>query len=179
MPFYAIQVRTGGEARFLQHARRPAEAGAGAALVWPRRNLRIRRAGTWSDSLAPVFPGYLFVRAARVDEALFAALRPAPGFLRFLPSNDRIQPLGPGDQQLLSHFLSFGEILDRSLVRFDEDRRIRVVSGPLKGLEGRIVRVDRRKQRARVRLEMYEDSFEIDFGFERLEDTAPGAAPPG
>ena len=32
-----------------------------------------------------------------------------------------------------------------------------------------IVRVDRRKGRARVRLEMYEDSFEVDFGFEALE----------
>ncbi len=173
MPFFAIQVRTGGEARFLTRAR------GAAALVWPRRSLRIRKSGIWSDSLAPVFPGYIFVRAARVDEALFAALRSTPGFLRFLPSNDHIQPLGPGDQQLLSHFLSFGEILDRSLVRFDENRRIRVISGPLKGLEGRIVRVDRRKGRARVRLEMYEDSFEIDFGFESLEGSTPEADTPG
>ncbi len=167
MPFFAVQVRTGGESRFLQQAREV--AGEPAELLWPRRRLRIRTAGTWSDSLAPVFPGYLFVRAPRVGERLFAALRSVPGFLRFLPSNDRIQPLGPGDERLLAHLLSFGEILDRSLVRFDEDRRIRVVSGPLKGLEGRIVRVDRRKGRARVRLEMYADSFEIDLGFEGLE----------
>ena len=44
------------------------------------------------------FPGYLFVRAPRIDEDLFAALRSVPGFLRFLPSNDRIQSLSPGDQ---------------------------------------------------------------------------------
>ena len=75
---------------------------------------------------------------------------------------------------MLSHFLAFGEIVDKSMVTFDEDRRIRVLSGPLKGLEGRIVRVDRRKGRAKVRLEMYEDSFEIDFGFESLE-AAPHA----
>jgi len=39
----------------------------------------------------------------------------------------------------------------------------------LKDLEGRIVRVDRRKGRARVRLELYADSFEVDFGFEALD----------
>ena len=142
MPYFAVQVRTGREARYLHHARRA--AGEEASLLWPRRSLRIRRAGIWSDSLAPVFPGYLFVRAPRISEDLFSTLRSVPGFLRFLPSNDRIQPLSPGDQQLLSHFLSFGEILDRSLVCFDENKRIRVISGPLKGLEGRIIRVDRR-----------------------------------
>jgi transcriptional antiterminator NusG len=36
-----------------------------------------------------------------------------------------------------------------------------------------IVKVDRRKGRARVRLEMYEDSFEVDFGFEALDSAAP------
>ena len=52
---------------------------------------------------------------------------------------------------------------------FDEHNRIRVISGPLKGLEGQIVKVDRRKGRARVKLELYEDSFMIDFGFDSLE----------
>ncbi len=52
---------------------------------------------------------------------------------------------------------------------FDENKRIRIVAGPLKNLEGMIVRVDRRKGRARVRLALYEDSFEVDFGFEALE----------
>jgi transcriptional antiterminator NusG len=36
-------------------------------------------------------------------------------------------------------------------------------------MEGLIVKVDRRKGRARVRLELYENSFLIDFGFDALE----------
>ncbi len=175
MPFYAVQVWTGSEPRFLTAARKA--AAGDASLVWPRRSLRIRRAGVWRDSLAPVFPGYLFVRAPALDSELYAAIRRAPGFLRFLPSNDSIVALGSKDQDLLSHFLAFGEVVDKSIVTFDENRRIRVVSGPLKGLEGRIIRVDRRKGRARVKLELYEDSFEIDFGFEALEG-APGGEPP-
>jgi len=172
MPFFAVQIWTGSETRFLAAARKA--AGGDASLIWPRRSLRIRRGGIWRDSLAPVFPGYLFVQAPRVDTDLYASLRRSPGFLRFLRSNDNIVALGQKDQQMLSHFLAFGEVVDKSMVTFDENRRIRVVSGPLKGLEGRIIRVDRRKGRARVKLELYEDSFEIDFGFEALEGTVGG-----
>lgn len=174
MLYYALQVRTGKESQYLSMAgRRTPEA----KLLWPRRRLRIRRSGQWKDSLAPLFPGYLFLRANGYDDVPWHQLRRIPDFLRFLPANDRIVPLDERDQATLTHFLSFGEVVDKSLVIFDENRRIRVVSGPLKGLEGRIVKVDRRKGRAKVRLDIYADAFEIDFGFEILEGVvAPPAA---
>jgi len=168
MPFFAIQVMTRYEDRFLSIAQ-SRFANGNARLLWPRRSLRIRRGGEWKDSLAPVFPGYLFLQAEDVNPTLFSTLKQAPGFVRFLLSNDNITPLGKKDQELLSHFLSFGEIVDRSLAYFDENRRIRILAGPLKGLEGKIIKVDRRKGRAKVKLEMYEDSFAIDFGFDSLE----------
>jgi transcriptional antiterminator NusG len=165
MRYFALQVRTGKEARFITVARRRHPE---ASLLWPRRSLRIRKGGEWKDSLAPLFPGYLFLRAEDFDDVPWRALNSLPDFVRFLPSNDRIVPLDEHDQATLSHFLSFGEVVDRSVVTFDENRRIRVVSGPLQGLEGRIVKVDRRKGRAKVRLDIYADAFEIDFGFDIL-----------
>ena len=80
---------------------------------------------------------------------------------------------------LLGHFLSFGEVAGQSVVTFDEKRRIRVISGPLLGLDGQIVKVDHRKRRARVRLSLYEESFEIDFEFEALEGQVDNPAPLG
>jgi transcriptional antiterminator NusG len=182
MPYYALQVWTQAERRFLEHAR--VRAGTVAdRLFFLRRNLRIKRRGRWRPETAPLFPGYIFLQAEAADPETTSALKALPGFTRFLPSNDRIQPLDARDEELVRHFLSFGEILDTSLVVFDEKRRIRVVAGPLKGLDGQIVKVDRRKQRARVRLELYEEAFEIDFGFEALEpSTKPGGSadtPPG
>jgi len=172
MPFFALQVWTGNEARFVALADRML-AGSGVRLLWPRRSLRIRRAGIWRDSIAPIFPSYVFLQSPDVDPGLYAELKRTPGFVRFLPSNEALAPLEQKDQGLLSHFLSFGEVVQKSAALFDENRRIRVISGPLKNLEGLIVRVDRRKGRARVRLEMYEDSFEVDFGFEALDSAAP------
>ena len=168
MSFFALQIWTGDEARFLSIATQRVHD-TGVRFYWPRRSLRIKRGGSWKESLAPIFPGYMFLQAESVDPGLFGTLKEAPGVLRFLLSNENIVALERADQELLTHFLGFGEIVAKSLVYFDENKRIRVVSGPLKGMEGRIVRVDRRKGRAKVRLEMYQDSFEIDFGFESLE----------
>ena len=168
MRFYALQIWTGDEEKFLALAGKRLPAGE-CQLLWPRRSLRIRRGGKWHESLAPIFPSYLFLQSSSVPPDIYAVIRHTPGFIRFLPANDNVRPLESKDQALLSHFLSFGEIVTKSTAYFDLDKRIRITAGPLKDLEGRIVRVDRRKGRARVRLELYADSFEVDFGFEALD----------
>ena len=177
MPFYALQIWTGSEARFLALAAQRLQ-GPDVRLLWPRRSLRIRRLGSWHESLAPIFPSYVFLQAESVGPVLYADLKRAPGFVRFLPSNEKIAPLERKDQDLLSHFLSFGEVVQKSTAYFDENKNIRVLAGPLKGLEGMIVRVDRRKGRAKVRLAMYNNSFEVDFGFDSLEARV-GTSTPG
>jgi transcription termination/antitermination protein NusG len=178
MAFFALQILTGKEGRFLALADRMEELREGVRLWWPRRSLRIRRSGAWHESLAPIFPGYLFLQADTLPPQAYRCLRSISGFMRFLPSNDDILPMSSSDQQILTHFLSFGEVVERSVVTFGEDNRIRVISGPLKGLDGRIIKVDRRKGRARVRLEMYEDTFAVDLGFDLLEPQAE-KGPPG
>jgi len=170
MTYYVIQVQTGTEDKYLHLAANIIEANQ-VRLLWPRRKLRIKRRGIWKDYLAPIFPGYLFIESEKISPELYWQIKRVPGFLRFLKDNHNIEPLAMRDQELLTHFLSFGEVVERSRVIFDENKRIRVLQGPLKGLEGKIVKVNRRKGRARVKLDLYEESFLIDFGFELLEPT--------
>ncbi len=174
MNYYAVQVKTRGESNFLKLAEYmldtegvPAEERC--RFLWPRRKLTIRKKGRTREHLAPVFPGYLFLESITVSPLLYRVLKRVPGFYRFLKSNHHITPLKGKDLELLLHFLSFGEILQKSEVYFDENKKIRVYQGPMKGLEGNIVKVDRRKKRAKVKLDMYNQSFLIDFGFEMLE----------
>jgi len=47
--------------------------------------------------------------------------------------------------------------------------RIVVLHGPLSGLEGRIIKVDQRKKRAKIALDLCSDSFTIDLAFEVIE----------
>jgi transcriptional antiterminator NusG len=169
--FYVLQVMTGEEPRFLELARNSLERqhSADLRLWWPRRRLTVRRRGRRTNALAPLFPGYVIVEAREIDHEAFEVLRRCKGFVRFLKDNRNIHPLADRDLDLVRHFLSFGEVVEKSRVTFDVNNRIVVDQGPLKGLEGRIVKVDKRKGRAKVQLDLYDDSFLIDLGFEQIE----------
>lgn len=165
MSYFILQVETGREEVFLTSVRELVDPSI-ASFYWPRRSLRERRKGKTRVVEAPLFPGYLVAEAPQIGPDLFRTVRRAPSFIRFLRSNDDIQALVGSDLEMIRHFLGFGEIAQRSRVRFDENQRIHVVDGPMAGLEGRIVKVDRRKGRAKIRLDLYNNSFLVDLGFE-------------
>ena len=66
MAFFVIQVRTGKERQYIKQADKVLRAPL-QRLYWPRRALRIRRRGEWKDSVAAIFPGYLFLEAPTYD----------------------------------------------------------------------------------------------------------------
>lgn len=176
MNYFVIQVITREEEKYIRLAHQalkmnPTVPTGSGRLIWPRRRLTIRKKGKEKSSLAPLFPGYIFWEGGEVFPELYWTLKRVPGFIRFLKSNQEIEPLGGENLRVLHHFLRFGEVAAPSKVYFDENSRIRVAEGPLKGMEGLIVKVDRRKRRAKVRLSLYEDSFMVDFGFELMEPT--------
>ena len=143
-------------------------SGTGLSLHFPRRQVNIRRRGVIHPTTAAVFPGYIFIEAEK-DEILAHQwkFRRTDGFYRFLKSNQNIRPLADRDLELVLHFIKkAGPIAGISRVYFNENARITVVEGPLIGLEGRIIKVDKRKKRAKVKLDLYDDSFAIDLGFE-------------
>jgi transcription termination/antitermination protein NusG len=168
MNYYALQVKTRYEESFMKLTLQTltSEQKERVHLVFPRRKLPVRKAGVIKQVLSPIFPGYVFLESDDLDDALYWAIRTIPGFYRFLPENKHPLPLEGRDLSTLKHFVSFGSIADRSKVTFDENDRIKVSEGPLKGLEGRIVKVDKRKGRAKVKLDMYDESFLIDLAFE-------------
>jgi transcriptional antiterminator NusG len=180
MNYFALQVKTGGEERFLSLAAPKLEtlSSAGAAvgtIFWPRRQLTIRKKGRTKEQIKPIFPGYVFYEAEVLSTEAYWSLRRTDGFYRFLPDNKNITPLERGDRELLLHFLSYGDVVETSEVYFDENSRIRVIKGPMKGLEGSVEKVDRRKKRAKVRLALYKQTFLIDFGFEVMVPMEKGA----
>jgi len=167
MNYYAIQVKTRGEDKFIRlfnslHPEAP------FFLHFPRRRIDIRRKGSVRQSTAAVFPGYIFIEAESEDIAAHQwAFRRTAGFYRFLKSNQDISPLADRDLELVLHFVKkAGPVAGISRVYFNENSRIVVIDGPLVGLEGRIIKVDKRKKRAKIKLNLYDDSFAIDLSFE-------------
>lgn len=174
MEYFVLQVQTRSEAKVLKLAQTALRLDGlyeeeYGRLLFPQRTLTIRRRGKTRTETAAIYPGYLFLEAETVHPEVYWALRPVDGIYKFLKANTDIEPLAGEDRRILVHFLEHGETVRTSRVVFDENKRIQVLEGPLKGLEGRIIKVDKRKRRAKVRLNMYENSFSVDFGFDLIE----------
>ena len=140
-------------------------------MYFPRRRINIRRGGVIKPSTSAVFPGYIFIEAEEEDiVACQWSFRRTDGFYRFLKSNRNISPLSGRDLELALHFIKrAGPVAGISRVYFDENSRIVVMEGPLSGLEGRIIKVDKRKKRAKVKLCLYDDAFAVDLAFEVMD----------
>jgi transcriptional antiterminator NusG len=174
MKYYTAQVKTRAEKKYIRlfkslHPQVPVE------IYFPKRALDIRRKGVISHTTKSIFPGYVFIEledTERISDYLWY-FRKTDGFFRFLESNQNILALGGGDLTLILHFIKkVGPVAGKSRVYFDENSRIVVIEGPLKGLEGNIIKVDKRKGRAKLKLDLYNESFTIDLAFEYIEPTA-------
>jgi len=175
MEYYAVQVWTGKEDEF---AKRVASVpGLESKALVPKRVLPPKRGEKAGNEIRTLFPGYVFlaIDSGTIDAEQRWAIRSTRFFVRTLPSSAEPRPLKEKDRRLLAHFMSFGKVADISKVRFDLDDRIVVIEGPLKDLEGLIVKVDKRKRRAKIRLDMCENSFLVDMGFEILDKKAKGS----
>ena len=172
MIYYAAQVHTGQEQKFIDDiTNKMPYSGSVQRFVFLRRELCVKRQGTQKTELQPLFPGYIFIESDGVlDSASREAVRSSSYFYRFLKSNQEITPLDDHDLKVLHHFMDFGEKAGASRVYFDQDQRIIVAEGPLKGLEGSIIKVDRRKQRAKIQITFENTVVTIDLAFSMIEE---------
>jgi transcriptional antiterminator NusG len=179
MSLFAVQVKTRDEEKYIKLfcANNPDKKNV--RIYFPKRETRIRKQGKTITRIAPVFAGYVFVELEQDDDIMnhYWALHLTNGFFRFLPSNKTVHEMEGGDLELAVHFIrQLGQVAGVSKVYFDENEKIVIKEGPLLGLEGRIVKIDRRKGRAKVKLDLYGDSFAVDLSFEMLEPTGSVAA---
>ena len=168
--FYALQVRQSWEGKFIKQVYE-ADLDFPFKLHFPLRRLDIRKKGKIKPKQSAIFPGYVFLEIEHKDnlkDCLYTFKKLA-GFKRFLISNERITPLRSNDLEIILKFISLGPVIGKSKVIYDENSKIVVLYGPLFGLEGKIVKVDRRKNRAKIKLDLYDDSFFVDLAFEVIE----------
>ena len=162
MNWYVLHVLTGEE---LHVQKRLARTAPHIRTLIPQRKLMERHGGKMKEVSRLLFPGYVFVYAFLDNESYYKIVAP-DGVIEIL---GRPTP-APVPVVEMAHVLKWCE--DSELIglsKVTDGDRIKVVSGPLKNLEGQIVRVDRRKGRARVRLTLFGEPKEIDFGIEVLE----------
>ncbi|KFN07276.1 MULTISPECIES: antiterminator LoaP [Paenibacillus] len=162
MNWYVLHVLTGEE---LNVQKRLARTAPHIRTLVPRRKLMERRQGSMKEVSRLLFPGYVFAYTLLDNESYYKMIGP-DGVIEVLGRPD---PAAVPFKEM-AHVLKWCE--DSQLIgvsKVHDGDRITVIDGPLKSMEGQIVRVDRRKGRARVRLTLFGEPKEIDFGIEMIE----------
>jgi len=163
MGWYAIHVRTGSEdavcETIRQQVARMGYVGEFELLV-PKRKLQERHQGKFIEVVRTMFPGYVLVQSEEIRELAEVAAR-AKGILRFLQNEGEFQEVNPAEIIAVLELVNDEGLIECSVVEI-EDGLVRVVSGPLKGHEGWIRKVDLHHRRVQVKFLFSNERYLID-----------------
>lgn len=167
MNIYALQIRTGCEELYIKLVHKAIPDFSGTLSFVKKEEVR-KRENKKFKVIAPLFPGYVFltIEEDSIPVPLRRVLKKTSGFSRFLPDNTDVRSLSGTDFTIIRKLTTFGPLARLSRADFDENDHIVILDGPLKGLEGCISKVNKRKGRVTIVLDMYSDSFPITLGVE-------------
>jgi transcriptional antiterminator NusG len=139
------------------------------SILVPKRELVERRCGENHTVLKIMFPGYVivgteqiyrFADIAKQNSSVLYALSEDSEFLEIY-----LHEISP-----LIYMLDDNDVIGVSEVEFGENSRIRVLAGPLKGLDGWIVKTDIRRGRVKVKFAWTNIRREIWLGVRAVEN---------
>ena len=167
-------VKTGGEEVFKTDAKKNLQSfDPSIQFYFFKRTVKLSGKKRGLTEIKPMFPGYVFMESRFMDAYLLERIKECKNFYHFLPKNGTAYPLEGKDLQYLQKLLSYGEVASISKATFDKDDRIVILSGPLQGFKGNIIRVDKRKQRVSIRLDMCGSVSSIDLSYELVSKEVP------
>lgn len=131
------------------------------ALV-PRRKITERKQGQVRKVVRTLFPSYVFLHIELTDQ-IYHKIKQVPYVIRLLGSG-RPTPVPLQQMQPILRLCQLDELIDVSKVSIG--KTVEVLEGPLQGYVGNIVSIDKRKKRARIRFQIFDETKEIDLGIE-------------
>ena len=160
-------VRSGGEEEFKKSALKNAEDYAVNLNFWFFKR-KVKNSGKQKGVVIekPLFPGYVFMSTENLDAYLYGKISEATNYYHFLRDDKNIIPLSGRDLDYIQLLITSGETVGISKATFDENDRIVILSGPLKGFKGNIIRVDRRKQRVTVSIDLCGNISSFDLSYD-------------
>jgi transcription antitermination factor NusG len=134
--------------------------------VWTRRDGKSRLASV------PIFPGYLFVRQA-MDKASYVEILKARGVVRILDGGwSRLTPIAADEVDAIQRLVHSGLPIFPH-VYFQQGDHVRVVEGPLAGVEGLFVREQPNKGRLVLSINLLQASVAVEVDAACVEACRP------
>lgn len=162
--WYVVQVRTGTEDSIRKQCEKNIDTEVLNDCFVPYYEERRRIRGEWETLRKVLFPGYVFIVTEEL-ETLYKNLKTVVGLTKLLGTGREIVPLTEKEQRLLEKMCGGGRIMEMS-EGIIEQSQVKVLSGPLMGMEGYIRKIDRHKRKAWLELEMFGRKQRVQVGLE-------------
>ncbi len=167
MEYYCIMVLTGEEKSFKERASQELkDRFFGTDFFVFERKLFTNKRG-WFDAV--LFPGYVFFRTEELSPEFFDRLKKIEGFCKILRDNQHPVKFTGHALEELKAFINNGAKWGISKIKFLPGQKIQAISGPLVGLEGNIIAVNKKRKRITVQTTLTSNSVRFDLLFEDAE----------
>lgn len=166
--WYVMQVRTGTEENIRCQCQRLISSDTLERCFIPYYQQKKRFQGEWHIQERILFPGYVFFITQNLEK-LVESLKKVIGMTKLIGTGDEIVPLSEAEISLITK-LGGKSSSSESIVKISqgiiEGDQVHILSGPLKGLEGAIRKIDRHKRIAYLSVDMFNRTVDMKVGLE-------------
>lgn len=165
--WYVVQVRSGAEENMRRQSEKLIPKTILEQCFIPYYEEKKHMMGEWKIQKKILFPGYIFTVSENID-ALFEYLKKVDGLTKLLGTGQEIVALGSDEIEFLKRFGGTSQVVTMS-EGIIINSKVKINSGPLKGMEGFIKKIDRHKRKAWLELPMFGRIQKIQVGIEITE----------
>lgn len=173
--YYVIQVAPGKEEETEKFIEERVSQEWYFSCFHPVRHVRKKFRGVWKDRHEKLLPGYVFIDSKNARE-LYLDLKRIPMMTKLLGwEREFITALTKEETDWLERIVSAGEDgkltgeVGLSQIEVDENDKVRILSGPLKDMEGMVKRINLHKRIAEVEVVFMGRKTTIHLGVEVVE----------
>ena len=165
--WYVIQVFTGTEENIRLQCEKLIDTEVLEKCFIPYYEEKKKYDGQWHVNTKVLFPGYVFLVSEQVD-GLKEQLHRVLGLSKLIGTGEEIIPLSEDEVKLLEKLGKKEQVVEMSVGVIENDC-VKILEGPLRGMEGCIRKIDRHKRKAWIEVEMFGRSMEMQVGCEIVE----------
>lgn len=163
--WYAVFVQTGHEEAVKRSLKDCLKDKAKPVIV--KRKLKERKKGMWTEVEKNLYPGYILVYG-QLDKYDCKDINKINGAIKVLSDKDGPISIDKSEMTIIEKLIDIDGIIGYSTGIIKDDKVI-ITNGPLKHIQGLVKSVDKRKHRAKVKVQFLGEERLIDFGINFLE----------
>ncbi len=176
---YCIQVEPTGEVKTEREIRAIVPEDLCLSCFHLTRRMHKNYHGRYRDVTERFLPSYIFIDTPDL-EALYWALKKVPtltkvvGFREWQPDLNGFDGFGALNEEeeafirqlAMGHGATTPGLVDISMVEVKEGNTVEIVSGPLKGLEGYVKKINLHRRQAEVEIDLFRQKHTVYLGIE-------------